>query len=74
VIGHECVVGRARKKLEAHESDLAHSDSARLGEVREPKRARTEPTFMARSNSKLSRARLIPSWLANRADHAVLMS
>jgi hypothetical protein len=52
------VTDRAEKKLETRES-------ARLGEVLMPERARAEPTFIARSNSE-------PSRLASRPDHVVL--
>ena len=43
------------KKLEAREPARARSGSARLGEAREPKRARAEPNSMARYTNEPSR-------------------
>jgi hypothetical protein len=43
------------KKLEAREPARARSGSARLGEAREPKRARAEPNSAARYTNEPSR-------------------
>jgi hypothetical protein len=48
-------VTRAGKKLDARELAQTRSGST-LGEAREAECARVEPTFIARSNNKLSRA------------------
>jgi hypothetical protein len=44
------------KKLEARELARARSGSTRLGEAREPKRARAEPNSAARYTNEPSRA------------------
>jgi hypothetical protein len=56
------------KKLEDREPARARSDSARLGEAREPKRARAEPNSMARYTNEPSRAGSVrlTSWLETR--------